>query len=463
MSSLPSDLSDVPAIVTSLREAFASGRTRPYEWRKQQLEGVRRMLRENEQALGDAMHADLGRSHFEGWGSETRFVDNEISHTLKHLRSWMKPERVPTPTAIQPGNCHIHKEPLGVTLVLGAWNYPVQLALAPATAAISAGNCVLIKPSEISAACAKLLAELLPRYVDGDCIKVIEGGIDTSTALLEQQFDHIFYTGGGTVGRIVMTAAAQHLCPVTLELGGKSPAIVDRSVRIGVAARRIVRGKFWNTGQTCVAPDYVLVHEDVLESFVSEAKKAITRFYGEDPSQSRDIGRIINDRHFERLSALMSGGTVAAGGETDAPSRYIAPTLLTDVDLDSPLMTEEIFGPLLPIIPVSSVDEAIGFITRRPKPLALYVFTSNKKVETEVLGRTSSGGACVNETLMHLVAPDLPFGGVGPSGMGAYHGRTGFETYSHRKSVLSRSTLIDPAVAYPPFTDSKQKIARKFM
>ena len=463
MSTVPPNRSDVPTIVASLREAFDSGRSRPYEWRKQQLEGVRRMLRENEQVLGDAMHADLGRSHFEGWGSETRFVDNEISHSLKHLRSWMKPERVPTPTAIQPGNCHIHKEPLGVTLVLGAWNYPIQLALAPATAAISAGNCVLIKPSEISSACSKLLAELLPRYVDGDCIKVLEGGIETSTALLEQQFDHIFYTGGATVGRIVMTAAAQHLCPVTLELGGKSPAIVDRSARIGVAAKRIVRGKFWNTGQTCVAPDYALVHQDVLDTFVSEAKKAITRFYGVDPSKSRDIGRIINDRHFERISALMSGGAVAAGGETDAASRYIAPTLLTDVDLDSPLMTEEIFGPLLPIIPVSSVDEAISFVTRRPKPLALYVFTSDKKVETAVLGRTSSGGACVNETLMHLVAPDLPFGGVGPSGMGAYHGRTGFETYSHRKSVLSRSTLIDPAVAYPPFTDGKQRIARKFM
>jgi len=463
MSADATTTTDIPATIAGLREAFASGRTRPYEWRRQQLEGMSRMLRENEKALGDAMHSDLGRSHFEGWGSETNFVDNEISHTLKHLRSWMKPERVPTPTAIQPGNCHIHKEPLGVTLVLGAWNHPIQLALAPAAASISAGNCVLIKPSEISSACSQIIAQLLPRYVDSDCIKVVEGAVETSTALLAERFDHIFYTGGGTVGRIVMTAAAQHLCPVTLELGGKSPAIVDRSAKVSVAARRIVRGKFWNTGQTCVAPDYALVHKDVLDSFVSAASAAIKRFYGDDPSQSRDIGRIINDRHFERITALMAGGTVSAGGQSDPATRYIAPTLLTNVDLDSPLMSEEIFGPLLPIVPVDSIDEAIEFVNSRPKPLALYVFTSDKQVEQGVLGRTSSGGACVNETLMHLVAPDLPFGGVGPSGMGAYHGRAGFETYSHRKSVLSRSTLIDPAVAYPPFTDGKQKIARRFM
>ncbi len=463
MSADTTSAPDVSTTVQELREAFASGRTRSYEWRREQLEGIRRMLRENEQALCEAMHQDLGRSHFEGWSSETNFIDNEIRHTLKHLRGWMKPERVPTPTALQPGNCHIHREPLGVALVLGAWNYPIQLALAPPAAAISAGNCVLIKPSEISSASAAALADLLPRYVDNDCIKVVQGAVETSTALLKEQFDHIFYTGGATVGRIVMTAAAQHLTPVTLELGGKSPAIVDASAKLGVAARRIVRGKFWNTGQTCVAPDYVLIQRDVMDTFVGEAKKAIRRFFGDDPSQSKDIGRIINDRHFERIKGLMSGGTVVAGGETDAEQRYIAPTLLTDVDLDSKLMNEEIFGPLLPIIPVQSTDEAISFVNARPKPLALYVFTGNKKIEQAVLGRTSSGGACVNETLMHLVAPDLPFGGVGPSGMGAYHGRTGFETYSHRKSVLSRSTLVDPAVAYPPFTEGKTKIARKFM
>ena len=463
MSDKPNHSDEVAATIAGLREALNTGRSRSYQWRCAQLNGLLRLLRENEQALGDAMHADLGRSHFEGWGSETNFVANEINHALKHLRSWMKPERVPTPTAVQPGNCYIHREPLGVTLVLGAWNYPLQLSLGPAVAAIAAGNCVLVKPSEISAACSTIIAELLPRYVDTDCIQVIEGGIATSTALLEQRFDHIFYTGGGHVGRIVMTAAAKHLCPVTLELGGKSPVLIDRSARIAVAARRVVRGKFWNTGQTCVAPDYALVHADVYDAFLTEAKKAITSFYGDDPSESRDIGRIINDRHFERICSLMDGGTVVAGGQSDAETRYIAPTLLCDVDLDSKLMTDEIFGPLLPIIKVGSTDEAIAFVNEREKPLALYVFTGDKHVEREVLSRTSSGGACVNETLMHLVAPDLPFGGVGTSGMGAYHGRAGFETYSHRKSVLSRSTLIDPSVAYPPFTDGKQKIARRFM
>jgi len=454
---------EIPQMVTSLRSAFDAGKSRPYAFRIAQLKRMRDLLRDNESALGDAMKADLGKSHFEGWSSETNVLSDEIDFTLKHLRSWMRPERVATPMQLQPASCTILREPLGVILVLGAWNYPIQLTLAPAIAAIAAGNCVLIKPSEVSPASAKLLSELVPQYMDPDCVRIVDGGVPEATALLEQRFDHIFYTGGGTVGRIVMEAAAKHLCPVTLELGGKSPAIIDSDVHLKVAARRIARGKFWNAGQTCIAPDYVLVHERLETRFLDALQKAIHSFYGADPETSGDFGRIVNDRHFARLTGLLEGQEVAAGGKSNAEARYIAPTVLKNVSPDSPVMNEEIFGPILPVLSVSDMDEAIQFVNSRPKPLALYVFTKNKSTQESILNRTSSGGACVNETLFHFVPPELPFGGVGGSGMGAYHGRFGFETFTHRKSVLNKSTAVDPPMAYPPFTESKQKWVRRLI
>ncbi|HCP47379.1 MAG TPA: aldehyde dehydrogenase family protein [Deltaproteobacteria bacterium] len=454
---------EIPHLVSSLRSAFDGGKSRPYAWRVQQLKRMRDLLKDNEAAIGDAMKTDLGKSHFEGWSSETNVLNDELDFTLKNLKMWMRPERVPTPLQLQPASCTILREPLGVVLVLGAWNYPIQLTLAPAIAAIAAGNCVVIKPSEVSPASAKLLCDLVPRYMDPDCVRIVDGGIPEATALLEQRFDHIFYTGGGTVGRIVMEAAAKHLCPVTLELGGKSPAIVDRSVNLKVAARRIARGKFWNAGQTCIAPDYVLVHESMEAPFLDAMKKAIQSFYGTNPEASDDFGRIINDRHFGRLTGLLEGQDVVAGGDVNAEARYIAPTVLKDVSPESPVMNEEIFGPILPVLSVADMDEAIGFINARPKPLALYLFTKSKSTQESVLSRTSSGGACVNETLFHFVPHDLPFGGVGGSGMGAYHGRFGFETFTHRKSVLNKSTAVDPPMAYPPFTESKQKWVRRLI
>ncbi len=446
--------------VGALRAQFNQGTTRPVEWRIAQLKALKRMLVEEEGLLGDAMKSDLGKSHFEGWSSETGFLINEIHHALKHVKDWMLTERVEAPLAFQPASCTIRKEPLGVVLVLGAWNYPVQLSLCPALAAITAGNCVLIKPSELSPACSAALAEVVPKYLDPKCIQVVEGGIPESTALLEQRWDHIFYTGGGRVAQVVMAAAAKHLTPVTLELGGKSPAIVDKKASLKVAARRIVRGKYWNTGQTCVAPDYALVHEEVLEPFLAAVKQTIRDFYGDDPKASPDLGRIVNERHFDRLVALLDQGTVVSGGNSDRESRYIEPTVVKDAPMDSSLMTDEIFGPILPVLPVKDIDEAIAFVNARPRPLALYLFTRSRKTEEVVLSRTCSGGVCVNDTLMHLAAPDLPFGGIGPSGMGAYHGRTGFETFTHRKSVMTRSTLVDPPLLYPPYTEGKKKVAR---
>lgn len=454
---------DIPQMVEALRASFDAGQTRSHTWRDRQLRRMRDMLRENEAALGDAMKEDLGKSHFDCWLSELNVLCDEIDFSRKHLRSWMRPERVATPIHLQPASCTILREPLGVVLVLGAWNYPIQLTLAPAIAAIAAGNCVLLKPSEVSPASARLLCELLPRYMDPSCIRIVDGGIPEATALLEQRFDHIFYTGGGVVGRIVMEAAAKHLCPVTLELGGKSPVIIDSDVHLKVAARRVARGKFWNAGQTCIAPDYALVHERIEARFLKALQQAIRSFYGASPEASDDFGRIVNDRHFQRLTGLLEGQEVLAGGETNSEARYISPTVLKNVAPDSAVMNEEIFGPILPVLSVRDMDEAIGFVNARPKPLALYVFSRNKETQESILSRTSSGGACVNETLFHFAPHELPFGGVGGSGMGAYHGRFGFETFTHRKSVLNKSTAVDPPMAYPPFTAAKQKWVRRLL
>jgi len=455
---------EIPKINADLRATFRAGRSRPLAWRKHQLKRLRALLLENEQALAEALNADLGKSHFESWASELNFTKNEVDHTLAHFTEWTKPERVSTPVAFQPGSSEIRREPLGVCLIIAPWNYPVQLALAPMIPAIAAGNCMLVKPSEIAPNTSAVLAKLIPQYMDPDAIGVVEGGVPETTALLEQRWDHIFFTGGGNIGKIVMRAAAEHLTPVTLELGGKSPCVVDKKVKLDQAARRILWGKFFNAGQTCVAPDYVLVHESRHDQLLAAFDKALSRFYGGDPKASADFGRIVSDRHFDRLSTLLEGaGTVVAGGETDRETRYVAPTIIKDVDLEHPLMTEEIFGPILPVISYKTLDEAIEFINDRDKPLALYVFTSDARTRDAVLDRTSSGGASVNQTLLHLGVPDLPFGGVGPSGMGAYHGRAGFETFSHRKSILNRSTLLDPDLMYPPFTESKQKWTKRLV
>ena len=379
-------------IAERLRKVYDSGKTRPLSYRLEQLKNLERLINESEKEILDALQADLGKCRFEGYVSELGLLLGEIRHTVKRLPRWMRPKRVRTPLAVQPGRGVIHREPLGVALILGAWNYPFQLTIAPLIGAIAGGNCAVLKPSEIAENTSKLIADLLPRFLDSAAYAVVEGGIPETTQLLEQRFDHIFYTGNGTVGRIIMTAAAKHLTPVTLELGGKSPCIVDRDIDLACAARRVAWGKFFNAGQTCVAPDYLLVHQAVLDDFLQELSKTLTEFYGTDPKRSGDYGRIINHRHFDRLEKLISSGTVVVGGDTDRDDKYIAPTVLKDVKVDEPLMADEIFGPLLPVLPISGIEEAIEFVNSRDKPLALYVFTKDRDIAERVIAHTSSGG-----------------------------------------------------------------------
>ena len=457
------DLANIPGMVAGLRATYRSGRTRPLEWRRAQLHQMIKMLEENEAAFADALRVDLGKPAVEGFITDIAFVTGEIKLMLKNLKKWNKPQRVPSPVVTQPAKSRLIPEPLGVVLVIAPWNYPVQLLLVPAAGAIAAGNAVMMKPSEVSSATSAVLANLVPKYMDSSAVGIVEGGVAETTALLDQHFDHIFYTGNGTGGRIVMSAAAKNLTPVTLELGGKSPVIIDESANLRVAARRIAWGKWLNAGQTCVAPDYVMVHESVRTKFVDELRTAITDFYGADPHASDSYGRIVTPRHFDRLRSLMNGGTPVIGGDVIADDRYIAPTVLENVDMSSQLMNEEIFGPLLPVIGVASIDSAIDHINANPHPLALYVFAEKKAVVNKVLAETTAGGVTVNGTLMHLTSPHLPFGGIGESGMGAYHGKAGVRLFQHMKPVLARGTKLDPSLAYPPYTDRKAKIFRKVL
>lgn len=459
-------LADIAPKVAAARAAYDRGATRPYPWRVATLERLRALVIERESRLLDALAADFGKPRPEAWTTEIGFTVSDINHTLAQLPGWMKPTRVPTPVAFQPGSSMLVPEPLGVTCVIAPWNYPVQLLLLPMVAAISAGNAVIAKPSELAPNTAAELVSLIEAIGD-DAIAVVQGGVAETTELLAQRFDHILYTGNSRVARIVMRAAAENLTPVTLELGGKSPAIVSRGANISVAARRVAWGKFVNAGQTCIAPDYVLVERSVHDQFVTALGEHITSFYGADPQQSTDFARIVNEPHFHRIEKFLHSGTVAIGGVTDADTRYISPTVITGVTADDPVMQEEIFGPVLPVIAVDSLDEAIAFVnrmsTRGDKPLALYTFSEHDADNDKVLAECTSGGACVNGTLLHISNPNLPFGGVGESGMGAYHGEVGFRTFSHQRSVFSRSTRIDPALMYPPYTAKKESLLRKGM
>jgi len=457
------DAAEVADLVSRLRDSYRVGRTRPKSWRDRQLANLLRMLRECETEFLDAMQADLGKCHYEGWIAEVQVLVKEAEHARKNLAAWMETEKAPTPLPLQPASSRVMKEPLGLVLIIGAWNYPLQLSLAPLIAAIAAGNAAIVKPSEVSQHTSEALARLLPRYLDTDAIAVVEGGVPETTALLEQRFDHIFYTGNGRVGRIVMGAAAKHLTPVTLELGGKSPCIVDRSCDLAVAARRVVWAKCFNAGQTCVAPDYVLIDRAIHGKFLEAVGHTIESFFGTNPKHSADFARIINERHFDRLLGLIEGENVLFGGDSDRDSRYIAPTVLDEPAPDSAVMSEEIFGPILPVIPYNSIDEAIGFINDRPKPLALYIYAEDDQLCDRVLERTSSGGACINDCMTHLAVPDLPFGGVGESGMGAYHGKEGFDTFTHKKAVFNKSRHLDLPVRYPPYDDRKVRWARRLI
>jgi aldehyde dehydrogenase (NAD+) len=423
-------------VVARLRATFRTGRTKPLSWRREQLIGLRTMLTEHSQEFAAALRADLGKSEREVFRTEIGSTVGEIDHTLEHLEEWLRPEPAEVPERLRTARAWTVHDPLGVVLVIAPWNYPAHLLLAPVVGALAAGNCVVAKPSELAPATSRVIAELLPQFVDSDALAVVEGAVPETTALLEQHLDHIFYTGNGTVGRIVMRAAAEHLTPVTLELGGKSPAFVDQGTDLQTVASRLVATKFLNAGQTCVAPDYVLTDPVTASKLEDALETAVRQTYGDDPAASPEYGRIVNERHFDRLTGLLGSGRPVVGGEHDRASRYLAPTVLAGVAPDSPVMSEEIFGPILPIVEIAGLDEAIAFINDRDKPLALYAFTDSAATRDRLLAETSSGGVGFGLPLAHLTVSDLPFGGVGESGMGNYHGRYSLETFSHRKAVL---------------------------
>lgn len=452
--------------VATLRAGYDSGLTRPLAWRRRQLAQLKRMLKEREGEWLAALAADVGKSPTEGWATEIGVINGEVDHLRRHLDHLARPRSVHVPIKLGVGRAEVVPEPLGVVLVIAPWNYPLMLLLTPMAAALAAGNAVVAKPSELAPATSAALARLVPQYLDDRAVAVVEGGPDETTELLAEAWDHILYTGNGRVGRIVLEAAAKHLTPVTLELGGKTPTLVDQHVDLTVAARRIAWGKFLNAGQSCLAPDYVLVHEAVEEQLLDKLAEAVKDFYGPDPSRSADYGRIVNDRHLSRLVGLLEKvgpDRVVIGGDTDVADRYLAPTIIRDGSWDEPLMAGEIFGPILPVLPVPDMEAAIVTVNRNPKPLALYVFTSEAGLADRVIDRTSSGAVGVNSTVLHLAASGLPFGGVGASGMGAYHGKYGFATFSHDKAVLDRATWLDPWFTYPPYSRLKDRILRLIM
>jgi aldehyde dehydrogenase (NAD+) len=456
---------DAPALVRRLRETFASGRTRDFAWRDQQLEALARMLTEGEDELVAALAADFGKPELEAWVGDVRMIVREIKEIRKHYRGWAGARRHKTPAFFRPGRSHLHFDPLGVVLVMAPWNYPVQLLVSPLAAVIAAGNTAVAKPSELTPATSAAISRLADEYLDTDAIVFVEGGVEESTALLEERWDHIMYTGNGAVGRIVAAAAAKHLTPVTLELGGQSPTIVDKDANLGLAVDRIAGGKWMNAGQTCIAPNHVFVHEDVEDEFLERLGKTLKTRYGKDPRASKDFARIVNTRHTERIAGLIRAGgydEVVAGGDVDTATRYVAPTVLRGVKPDAAVMQEEIFGPVLPVISFSDLDQPIAAINAGDKPLALYVFTRSDATVDRVVSETSSGGVTVNDVFMHMMTGEMPFGGVGESGYGAYHGRYGFERFSHAKAVFRRPAWFkDPGILRPPYKGWKLKVLRK--
>jgi aldehyde dehydrogenase (NAD+) len=464
MTDAVTDIDVAPGLEPMFRElqaTFRSDRTRSLDWRAEQLVALERMMIEQETALMEALRSDLGKAPQESWTTEISYVAGEAAYARKNLKRWTKKRRVRTPMIAQPGKSWLQPEPLGIVLIIGAWNYPLQLTLAGLAAAIAAGNCAIIKPSELAPAMSRLIAKLVPEYLDSDSVQVVEGAVEETTALLQLPFDHILYTGGGNVGRIVMAAAAKHLTPVTLELGGKSPCVVLPDADLKTTADRIAWGKFTNAGQTCIAPDYILTDADTEALLIPLLQQSIDNMYGADPEQSDSYGRIVNDRHFQRLARLVESGQVAIGGQTTPETRYIAPTVLTEVAADSAVMQEEIFGPILPVVRCDNLDASIEFIRDRDKPLAAYIFTKDAALEAHFLQQVSCGNACVNDTMMFMAVHELPFGGVGGSGMGNYSGENGFRTFSHMKAVMKRRWWPDLDVRYAPYTDKKFGLLRK--
>ncbi|MBS1985563.1 MAG: aldehyde dehydrogenase [Bdellovibrionales bacterium] len=452
---------NIPHLIQLQRDYFRSGKTRSLATRTEVLRKISNWIVTHEARIFAALKADLGKPAQEAYVGEVRFVIEDIKHVLAKVEAWTKTRKVPSPLALFPSHGEVRLEPYGVVLIQAPWNYPFQLLLSPLVGAIAAGNTAVLKPSEFAVATQEIVAELVAACCDPAHVTVVKGDASTSQKLLAEKFDYIFFTGSTNVGRKVMQAAAQHLTPVTLELGGKSPCIVDAHTDIEKAATRIAWGKFFNAGQTCVAPDYLYVHESIRTRFVFELGRALVKFYGENPQQSPDYARIINASHFERLIGLIDPKKVKVGGTCDAVDRYIAPTLLHNVTWDDAIMQQEIFGPLLPIFGYENIDDVIRTVNQHPKPLALYFFSNDKALQEKVLEEISFGGGCINDCIVHLSNFDLPFGGVGDSGLGAYHGRYSIETFSHQKGVLRNALWFDPDLRYPPYSDRKLSWMRK--
>lgn len=454
---------DIKKIIKAQRENFCKGKTLETDYRRKMLQRLKDSIMRNEQEIYDALKKDLNKGEFEAYMTELGPVLNELMIALKKLKKWARPMRVPTPLPLQPGVSKIYREPYGVTLIISPWNYPFNLVIIPLIGAIAAGNTALVKTAPASENTSAVVKKIINEAFEEDYIAVFEGWNEVGAALLKERYDYIFFTGGTEFGKVVYKAAAEKLIPVTLELGGKSACIVADDADIEISARRIVWGKFLNSGQTCVAPDYILVSGEIKDELIEAMKEEIVNSYGENPMESKDYGRVISSEHFRRLLRLMKSGNIIMGGEHDSREKYIAPSIIDGVTEDDSIMKEEIFGPLLPVLTVHSMDEAIEFVKRRPKPLALYLFTKSNKISEEVLKHTYSGGVCINDIMLHLGNEYLPFGGVGASGIGSYHGEKSFITFSHEKSVFEKSLFLDLKFRYFPSSENKLKVIKKFI
>ncbi len=452
----------IEEIVQKQKDYFSTGVTKKVSYRIHALVKLRETILKNEKKIKEALKADLGKSGFESYMTEIGMVLDELRFLIKHTPGWAKNKRVRTPLAQFAAKSFVISEPYGVVLVMSPWNYPFQLSIEPLIGAIAAGNCVIVKPSAYSSHTSKVIADVIKECFPAEYVTVIQGGRQENQELLEQKFDYIFFTGGVEVGKLVMEKASKHLTPVSLELGGKSPCIIDKTANLKVAAKRLVFGKFLNSGQTCVAPDYVFVHKSVKDRLIIHIKKYLEEFYGKNPLQNPDYPKIINEKHYKRILGLIEAETILAGGQGNKNGK-IAPTILDNITLDSKVMQEEIFGPILPLLTYENINEVIRYINSNPKPLALYLFTTNRRLEQHLLRNVSFGGGCINDTIIHLATSHMGFGGVGQSGMGSYHGKHSFDTFSHKKSIVKKANCIDLPMRYLPYTKGKEKLVRMFL
>lgn len=461
-SSYVPSVTDLKSLIESQRRFFATGKTRDLSFRVEALNKLLRILQDREEEIIEALRLDLNKPQLEAYSTEIAYVLEDIKQVIRNVGKWSKPKKIGSPLVLMPAKSRIYSEPYGNTLIIAPWNYPFQLTVSPLIGAIAAGNTAILKPSELTPHTQKLLCKLIGEAFPAEYVTCVGGGVEESQALLNEKFDFIFFTGSTKVGRIVMEKASKYLTPVCLELGGKSPCIVDADIDVKTTARRIVWGKFMNAGQTCVAPDYVLVDRKVQDRLVSELKTTLEEFYGKDAKASDSYARIVNTNHVDRLSKLINQKKVLHGGKVAREEKFIEPTLVAG-DWSDEVMEDEIFGPILPIIAYDNLDTALNEVRRRSKPLAFYLFTKNKNLQEKVITNMSFGGACVNDCIVHLANPDLPFGGVGESGIGSYHGQTSFDLFSHKKSVLMKPFWGDATMRYAPYTNLKMKLIRFFM